>query len=118
MKDMASASHVIATDLRRAERSITLATRDTTQFLLSMLDGSVSHSLSPALLQSSLKATVATLAALLEGQQNLAMRAHPALERTGTGLGLTVVDWGEGYPKPAMAPEPAGDEVRETFVSA
>ena len=99
MNDLAKSSFVVATDLRRAERSINLAARDTAQFLLTTLDVTETHKLSPCIAQSTVKATVSALAALVEGQQQLAIHAHRTAERAGTALGLTVVNWGVGDPK-------------------
>ena len=102
MNNLSTASRVAATDLRRAERSISAATRDTAQFLVTTLDIADTHQLSPAFAQKTVKATVDALTALVEGQQQLATRAHHNLERAGTSLGLTVTDWGEGLPKPSI----------------
>ncbi len=107
MNDLASSSRVVATDLRRAERSINLATRDTAQFLLTTLDVTETHGLSPAHAHRTVKATVEALAALVQSQDRMAMRAHPSIEKAGTALGLTVTNWGEGAPKPAIADEHA-----------
>jgi hypothetical protein len=106
MKDLAPTSRILASDIRRAEQTVTAAARDTTQLLLSMFDGSIAHPHSPAVLHPTIKATLAALSSLVESQQHLALRAHPHLERAGTALGLTVVDWGEGYPKPMTAAAP------------
>lgn len=107
MNDLASSSRVVATDLRRAERSINMAARDTAQFLLTTLDVTETHRLSPAIAHRTVKATVSALAALVEGQEQMAMRAHISAEKAGVGLGLTVTNWGEGAPKPAIAVETA-----------
>lgn len=98
------ASRLIADELRRAERSINAAARDTAQFLLTTLDVTDGQALSPSFAHRTVKATVDALAALVDGQQHLALRAHPAAEKVGNELGLTVVDWGEGAPKPTLAP--------------
>ena len=58
MNDLASSSRVVATDLRRAERSINLAARDTAQFLLTTLDVTETHELSPAIAHRTVKATI------------------------------------------------------------
>jgi len=107
MKDLASVSRVVATDLRRAERSINIAARDTAHFLLTTLDVTETHRLSPALAHRTVKATVGALAALVESQEQMAVRAHVSIEKAGSNLGLTVTDWGEGLPKPASDAEPA-----------
>jgi len=101
MKALANTSRIVADELRKAERSINLAARDTAQFLLTTLDATVAHRLSPAMTQRTVKATVAALTALAEGQDQLAMRAHLSIERAGRQLGLTETSWGEGTPKPA-----------------
>lgn len=103
MQALPFTSWVIADELRRAERSINLATRDTAQFLLTTLDATEAHGLSPAMTQRTVKATVAALASLVEGQDQLAVRAHLAAEKVGRQLGLNETSWGEPTPKPAMA---------------
>lgn len=105
MTDLASSSRVVATDLRRAERSINLAARDTAQFLLTTLDVTETHGLSPAYAHRAVKATVEALAALVQSQDWMALRAHPSIAKAGTALGLTVTNWGEGAPKPTIADE-------------
>lgn len=96
-------SRLVADELRRAERSINAATRDTAQFLLTTLEVTDAQALSPTFAHRTVKATVDALAALVEGQRHLVLRAHPAAEEAGKQLGLTVTNWGEGAPKPAMA---------------
>ncbi len=100
MQALANTSRIVADELQRAERSINLAARDTAQFLLTTLDATETHQLSPAMAQRTVKATVAALAAIVEGQDQMTMRAHPAIERTGRQLGLTETNWGETLPKP------------------
>ncbi len=102
MQGLENTSRIVADELRKAERSINLAARDTAQFLLTTLDATEAHRLSPAMAQRTVKATVAALAALVEGQDQIAMRAHPFTEKVGRQLGLTETSWGEGAPKPAM----------------
>jgi len=99
MTDLSAASRVAATDLRRAEHSISLATRDTAQFLVTTLDISQAHGVSPTIAHGTVKATLGALSALVESQQNLAFRAHVSIEKAGASLGLTVTDWGVGDPK-------------------
>lgn len=103
MNDLSHSSRVAATDLRRAERSITQAARDTAQFLVTTLDITQAHSFSPTIAHGTVKATVGALTALVESQHQLAFRAHLSIERAGTELGLTVTDWGVGDPKQASA---------------
>lgn len=103
MQSLSNTSRVIADELRKAERSINLAARDTAQFLLTTLDATEAHRLSPAMAQRTVKATVAALASLVDGQDHMAMRAHLAAERVGRQLGLTETNWGEGTPKPTTA---------------
>lgn len=103
MQSLSNTSRIIADELRRAERSINLAARDTAQFLLTTLDATEAHQLSPAMTQRTVKAVVAALASLVEGQDHMAMRAHLAAEKVGRQLGLTETSWGEPTPKPAMA---------------
>lgn len=100
---LAKTSRLVADELRRAERSINTAARDTAQFLLTTLDVTDAQALSPSFAHRTVKATVDALAALVEGQRQLTLRAHPAAEEAGKQLGLTVTNWGEGAPKPAMA---------------
>ena len=104
-----ASSRVLADELRRAERSINTAARDTAQFLVTTLDVTDTQGVSPSFAHHTVKATVDALTALVEGQRQLALRAHAAAEKAGSSLGLTVVDWGEGAPKPngVLAPEPA-----------
>lgn len=108
MQALSNTSRIIADELRKAERSINLATRDTAQFLLTTLDATEAHRVSPAMTQRTVKATVAALTALIEGQDQMAMRAHPSIEKAGRQLGLTETSWGVGTPKP----------MAETFVEA
>jgi hypothetical protein len=102
MQDLSDTSQVIAAELRKAERTINLAARDTAQFLLTTLDATEAHRLSPALTQRTIKATVSALASLMESQDHMAIRAHLTIERVGRQLGLTETSWGEPTPKPAM----------------
>lgn len=102
MHALTNTSRIIADELRKAERSINLAARDTAQFLLTTLDATEVHRLSPAMAQRTVKATVAALAAIVDGQDQMAMRAHLAIEKIGRQLGLTETSWGEPTPKPAM----------------
>lgn len=102
MKSLAKTSRVIATELRRAERSINLAQRDIAQFLLTTLDATEAHELSPAMSHRTVKATVGALAALTEGQSQMSIRAHVSAEAAGRDLGLEVTAWGEGAPKPPL----------------
>lgn len=102
MQGFSNTSRVIADELRKAERSINLAARDTAQFLLTTLDATEAHRLAPAMTQRTVKATVAALASIIEGQDQMAMRAHLSIEKVGRQLGLTETSWGEGAPKPAM----------------
>lgn len=99
MNSLSASSRVVANDLRRAERSINLAARDTAQFLVTTLDANTAHRLSPTITHTTVKATIGALTALVDSQHHLAFRAHPSLEKTATSLGLTVVDWGVGDPK-------------------
>ena len=103
MQSLSNTSRIVADELRKAERSISLATRDTAQFLLTTLEATEAHSLSAAMTQRTVKATVAALAALVEGQDQMAMRAHLFIEKVGRQLGLTETSWGENLPKPASA---------------
>jgi hypothetical protein len=105
LNELSTSSRLVADDLRRAERSISIAARDAAQFLATALDVVETHGLSPAYAQPTIKATVNALAALAEGQEQLAVRAHRSVERAGTALGLTVTNWGEGAPKPAVQPD-------------
>lgn len=102
MHALSNTSRVVADELRKAERSINMAARDTAQFLLTTLEATEAHSLSPAMTQRTVKATVAALTALVEGQDQMAMRAHLSIEKVGRQLGLTETAWGEGAPKPAI----------------
>jgi hypothetical protein len=88
MHALTNTSRVIADELRKAKRSINLAARDTAQFLLTTLDATNSHRLSPAMSQGTLKATVAALGALLERRDQLAFRAHPSIESVGVSSAL------------------------------
>lgn len=102
---LVKSSRLVADELRRAERSINMAARDTAQFLLTTLDVTDTQNLSPSFAHRTVKATVDALAALVEEQEQLALRANASAERAGTALGLTVVDWGEGAPKPPAMTE-------------
>lgn len=101
MHILSNTSRVVADELRKAERSINLAARDTAQFLLTALDATEAHQLSPAMTHRTVRATVAALAALVEGQSHMIVRAHAATEKVGRALGLTETCWGEGAPKPS-----------------
>lgn len=109
MNTLSDTSRILATDLRRAERSINEAARNTAQFLVDTLETTDVHRLSPAVLQRTVKATMEALSALVESQHHLSMRAHLAIERAGAGLGLDENDWGAGDPKPATGPSIALD---------
>ena len=87
MNALSNTSRILAADLRRAERSINAATRDTAQFLLTTLDATDAHKLSPALMQRTVKATLDALTALVDSQRHVAVRAHPAIEKVGLHLG-------------------------------
>jgi hypothetical protein len=100
MQTLSKISRLVADDLRKAERSINLAARDTAQFLLTTLDATESLRLSPAVAQRTVRATVATLSALVDGQGQMTMRAHLSIEKAGRELGLTETSWGVGAPKP------------------
>lgn len=106
MQGLSITSRIIADELRKAERSINLAARDTAQFLLTTLDATEAHRLSPAMTQRTVKATVAALSALVEGQDQMTIRAHGSIERVGHQLGLTETNWGEGTPKPMIESSP------------
>ena len=112
MQALSNTAHIIADELRRAERSINLAARDTAQFLVTTLDATEAHGLSAAMSHRTVKATVDALTALVEGQSRMAMRAHPSVERVGRQLGLEETNWGQLLPKPAPnAIEPHGELV-------
>lgn len=104
MQELSNTSQVIAAELRKAERSINLAARDTAQFLLTTLEATEVHRLSPAMTHRTVRAAVAALGSLIEGQAQVALRAHVSIERVGHQLGLTETNWGENLPKPAMTP--------------
>ena len=99
MKDLAKTSRIIAAELRQAERSINLAARDAAQFLLTTLDATEAHKLSPAISHRTVRATIGALTALAESQSQMAIRAHTSAEAAGHDLGLDVVAWGAGAPK-------------------
>lgn len=103
MEKLANTSRVIATELRQAERSINLAQRDVAQFLLTTLDATEAHKLSPAMAHRTVRATIGALTALTEGQGQMVIRAHASAERAGHDLGLDVTAWGAGAPKPAVS---------------
>ena len=103
--ELSNTSRVVADELRRAESSINIATRDTAQFLLTTLEVTQTRGLSPAIAQRTVRATVDAISALVDGQQDLAIRAHASAEKAGTDIGLTVVDWGAGAPKPGFDSE-------------
>lgn len=105
--DLMKTSRIVADELRRAECSINIATRDTVQFLLTTLEVTQTCGLSPSIAHRTVRATVDALNALVDGQHQLAVRAHASAERAGASLGLTVVDWGVGAPKPAINGEDA-----------
>lgn len=93
----------IADELRRAEHSINVATRDVAQILVTTIDATHAHGLSAAMTHRAVKATIGALNALAEGQNQLAMNAHPQMERVGRRLGLSETSWGESLPKPSNA---------------
>lgn len=103
MLELSETSLVIANDLRRAERSISIATRDTAQLIVSAIDAANAHDLSPAMAHSTVKATLTALSKLVESQGQVAFRAHMAAEKVGRQLGLTETSWGELLPKPTNA---------------
>lgn len=102
MEKLKNTSRVIATELRQAERSINLAQRDVAQFLLTTLDATEAHKLSPAISLPTVRATLGALTALADGQSQMSVRAHISAERAGQGLGLDETAWGSGSPKPAL----------------
>ena len=102
MHGLSNTSRIIADELRKAERSINLAARDTAQFLLTTLDATEIHGISPAMAHRTVKAAVAALTCLVDGQDQMAVRAHLSIEKVGRQLGLTETSWGEPTPKPAM----------------
>lgn len=104
-QSLSQTSMIVADELRRAEHSINVATRDTAQFLVTSLDAAAAHGLSAAMAHGFVKATVGALTALVEGQGHMAMRAHPGIEKVGRQLGLTERSWGAGAPKPAIQHE-------------
>lgn len=110
MQGLSNTSRIIADELRKAERSINLAARDTAQFLLTTLDATEAHRVSPAMTQRTVKATVSALAALVDSQNEMATRAHLAIVKVGRQLGLTETNWGEGAPKPAIGVVPEMEE--------
>lgn len=116
--NLSRTSHVVADELRRAESSINLAARDTAQFLLTTLDVTQTRGLSPAIAHPTVRATVNALNALVDSQHQLAIRAHTSAEKAGEGLGLTVVDWGAGAPKPPMQGGVFTGELDEARVNA
>ena len=103
MKALVKTSKVIAAELRQAERSINLAARDTAQFLLTTLDATEAHALSPAMSHRTVKATIGALTALAESQGQMAVRAHTSAETVGRELGLDATAWGGSAPKPSAA---------------
>jgi hypothetical protein len=105
MRSLSNTSQIVADELRKAERSINLATRDTAHFLVTTLEAAEAHSLSAATTHRTVKATIAALAALVDGQGQMAMRAHLLIEKAARQLGLAETDWGENLPKPAMSPD-------------
>lgn len=116
MQSLSNTSRIVADELRKAEKSINMAARDTAQFLLTTLEATEAHSLSPAMTQRTVKATVAALAALIDGQDHMAMRAHLLIEKVGRQLGLAETSWGENLPKPSSATldESAAPQVAES----
>lgn len=74
MQVLMNTSRIIADELRKAERSINLAALGTAQFTLTTLDATEGHQVSPAVTQRTVKATVAALSALIEGQDHMATR--------------------------------------------
>lgn len=103
MQSLEDTSRVVADDLRKAEHSINLAARDTAQFLLTTLDATEAQRLSPAMTQRTIKAIVAALGALVEGQEQMALRAHTSIKKVGQQLGLDETSWGEPNVKPNSA---------------
>lgn len=74
-------SLVIADELRLAELSINTAIRDKARFLIATLDALVTHRLWVAMTLGTVKATVNGLAALVNGQGQMAMRANLTVEK-------------------------------------
>ncbi len=108
MQNLSETSLIVADELRRAERSIDVATRDTAQFLVTTLDAAAAHNLPAVLVHGAVKRTIAALTALVDGQGKMVLGAHPAAEKVARHLGLTETSWGELVPKPnATVDEPA-----------
>lgn len=103
MNALTNTSRIVADELRKAERSINLAARDTAQFLLTTLDATETHRVSPAMAQRTVRATVAALSSLIDSQEQMAVRAHCSIEKAARQLGLSETSWGENLPKPSVA---------------
>ncbi len=104
MNHMANSSLAIADDLKRAERSINIATRDVAQFIITTIDAADGQALSAAMSHSTVKAAANSIKLLVESQNQMAMRAHVAIERLGRRLGLDETNWGGSAPKPKPSP--------------
>ncbi len=100
MINLTETSNVIAADLRRAELSISQATRDTAQLIISTVEATIAHGISPAMTHTTVKASLNALNSLVESQAHVALRAHSAAEKVGRRLGMDETSWGELLPKP------------------
>lgn len=100
MVSLTETSKVIAADLRRAELSISQATRDTAQLIISTVEATMAHGISPAMTHMTVKASVNALSSLVDSQAHVALRAHTSIEKIGRRLGMDETSWGELLPKP------------------
>ncbi len=103
MQSLSNTSRIVADELRRAKRSINLGTRDTAQTLLTTLGATKAHSLYPAITEPTVKSTVVALSVLVDGQDQMAMRARLFVEKVCRQLRLTGTSCGGGLPEPSSA---------------
>jgi hypothetical protein len=116
MSELSKSSRLVATDLRKAEKTIEEAQRDLLRFMLTATEANIVCGLSPAMSQPVIRPAIAALAALAESQQHLSGDAHGAASTIARHLKLTVTDYGASDPKPSSSEVFTGASARPANV--
>jgi hypothetical protein len=106
MIEATQAGPVVAGDLRAAERSAMITTRDLAQLIVSTADANLNLPLSPCVGARAIDTVHQAMGAAISSQR-LLRQAHAELEVIGRRIGLTEEMWGGGYPKDPPSAEPA-----------
>ena len=99
MSDLSSTSRLVASDLRKAEKSIEIAQRDLLQFMLTTTEANMGLSYAPIMVQAIMPPSIAALASLSASQQSLSGDAHSAALKLARRFQLTETSYGAGDPK-------------------